>query len=107
MSADSRIKRVGIFLGRNPVSLAGKAEREWERFCSSFRDGMAPSANMFFSAIVTIGAAAFIHLEGGWTQRLMRLWFAVWLVGSLAIIILLWMRHQSLIKKIGDYEPFG
>jgi len=37
MSADSRIKRVGIFLGRNPVSLTGKAEREWERFCTSYR----------------------------------------------------------------------
>jgi len=106
MSADSRIKRVGIFLGKNPVSLAGKAEREWERFCSSFRDGMAPSANMFFSAIVTIGAVVFIHLEGEWTQRIMRLWFAIWIVGSLAVIILLWMRHQSLIRSIGDYEPF-
>jgi hypothetical protein len=57
MSADSRIKRVGIFLGRNPISLAGKAEREWERFCASYRDGMAPSANLFFSTIVTLGAA--------------------------------------------------
>ncbi|MDD1762035.1 MAG: hypothetical protein LUQ59_07350 [Methanothrix sp.] len=106
MSADSRIKRVGTFLGRNPVSLAGKAEREWERFCSNFRDVMAPSANMFFSAIVTIGAAFFIHAQGGWTERIMRLWFAVWLVGSLALIIILWMRHQSLIKNIGDYEQF-
>ena len=68
MSADSRIKRIGAFLGRNPVSLAGKAEREWERFCASYRDGMAPSANMFFSAIVTLGAAAFIHTQGVWTE---------------------------------------
>lgn len=105
MSADSRIKRVGIFLGRNPVSLAGKAEMEWERFCANYRDGMAPSANMFFSNIVTLGAAAFIHSQGGWSDRLIRLWFAVWLVVSLAVIILLWMRHQTLIKNIGDYEP--
>ena len=106
MSADSRIKRVGIFLGRNPVSLAGKAEREWERFCASYRDGMAPSANMFFSTIVTLGAAAFIRTQEGCNDRFMQLWFAVWLVVSLSSIIALWLRHQTLIKNIGDYEPF-
>jgi len=109
MSADSRIKRVGIFLGRNPVSLTGKAEREWERFCTSYRDGMAPSANLFFSTIVTLGAAAFILSQGlspgGSTERLMRLWFAVWLVVSLTAIVILWIRHQMLIKTIGDYKP--
>ena len=106
MSADSRIKRVGIFLGRNPISLAGKAEREWERFCASYRDGMAPSANLFFSTIVTLGAAAFIHTQGSWSDRFLQLWFAVWLVISLTAIIALWIRHQMLIKSIGDYEPF-
>jgi len=106
MSADSRIKRVGIFLGRNPVSLAGKAEREWERFCASYRDGMAPSANMFFSTIVTLGAAAFIRTQGGCNDRFMQLWFAVWLVVALSAIIALWLRHQTFIKNIGDYEPF-
>ena len=37
MSADSRIKRIGIFLGRHPASLAGKAEKEWEKFCASYQ----------------------------------------------------------------------
>ena len=106
MSADSRIKRIGIFLGRHPVSLAGKAEQEWERFCTSYRDSLAPSANMFFSVIVTLGAAAFIHSQQTWTERFMRLWFAVWLVLSLSVIIAMWMRHQTLIKNIGDYKPF-
>ena len=106
MSADSRIKRVGVFLGRHPVSLAGKAEQEWERFCTSYRDSLAPSANMFFSVIVTLGAAAFIHSQQSWTEKFLRLWFAVWLVLSLAGIIALWMRHQTLIKNIGDYKPF-
>lgn len=109
MSADSRIKRVGIFLGRNPVSLAGNAEMEWERFCTSYRDGMAPSANLFFSTIVILGAAAFILSQGlspgGSTERLMRLWFAVWLVVSLTVLVILWIRHQMLIKTIGDYKP--
>lgn len=106
MSADSRIKRVGVFLGKNPQSHAGKAEREWERYSSIYRDAIAPSANMFFSAIVTIGAAAFIYSQGDGTERLMQLWFSVWLVVSLALIIALWMRHQTLIKKIGDYQAF-
>ena len=104
-SADSMIKRIGVFLGRNPVSLAGKAEQEWERFCTSYRDSLAPSANMFFSVIVTLGAAAFIHSQQSWTEHLMKLWFAVWLVISLGVIIALWMRHQALIKNIGNYTP--
>jgi hypothetical protein len=106
MSADSRIKRVGVFLGKNPESHAGKAEKEWESYSSIYRDAIAPSANMFFSATVTIGAAAFIYSQGGWTERLMRLWFAVWLVASLALIIALWMRHQTLIRRSADYQPF-
>ena len=109
MAADSRIKRVGIFLGRNPASLTGRAEREWERFCASYRDGMAPSANLFFSIIVTLAAAVFILsqglIPGGCTDRLMKLWFAAWLVVSLMAIAILWARHQILIKTIGDYKP--
>lgn len=106
MSADARIKRVGVFLGKNPQSHAGKAEREWERYSSIRRDVIAPSANMFFSAIVTTGAAAFIYSQDGLTDRLMRLWFSIWLVASLALIIALWMRYQTLISKIGDYPTF-
>lgn len=105
MSADSRIKRIGVFLGRHPVSLAGRAEQEWERFCTSYRDSLAPSANMFFSVIVTLGAAAFIYSQQRWTEHSSRLWFAIWLVMSLAVIIALWIRHQALIKNIGDYKP--
>jgi len=105
MSADSRIKRIGIFLGRHPVSMAGKAERAWEQFCTTYRDGLAPSANMFFSIIVTLGAAIFIHSQQTWTQGYMRLWFSVWLVASLAVIIALWMRHKVLVRNIGNYKP--
>lgn len=109
MSADSRIKRAGIFLGRNPASLTGRAEREWEHFCASYRDGMAPSANLFFSFIVTLGAAGFILSQGlyagGTPDALMQLWFAVWLVVSLTSISILWKRHLTLIKIIGNYRP--
>jgi hypothetical protein len=35
----------------------------------------------------------------------MRLWFAVWLVVSLTVLVILWIRHQMLIKTIGDYKP--
>jgi hypothetical protein len=106
MSADSRIKRIGIFLGRSPASIAGKAEMEWERFCSTFKDGMAPSANMLFSAIVTLGAAAFIHSQTGICGRLTQLLFSIWLISSLSAIIFLWIRHKSLIDKISDYKAF-
>jgi hypothetical protein len=105
MSADSRIKRIGIFLGRHPASMTGKAERAWEQFCTTYRDGLAPSANIFFSIIVTVGAAVFIHSQQTLTQGYMRLWFSFWLVASLVVIIALWMRHQYLVKSIGDYKP--
>jgi hypothetical protein len=109
MSADSRIKRIGVFLGRNPVSLTGRAEREWERFCASYRDGLAPSANLFFSIIVTLAAAVIIisqgFLPGGLADRVMKLWFSAWLIISLTAIVILWARHQMLIKTIGDYMP--
>lgn len=107
MSADSRIKRIGIFLGRHPVSRAGMAEREWEQFCIAYRDGLAPSANMFFSIIVTVAAAIFIHSQQIWLIGERKLWFASWLAISLAIIVWLWMRHRVQIKSIGDYEPFN
>jgi len=105
MSADSRIKRIGIFLGRHPVSSAGAAEREWEQFCTSFRDGLAPSANVFFSIIVTVGAAVFIRSQQPVMSAHLKMWFAFWLAASLAVIILLWMRHKELIRNIGNYEP--
>ncbi len=107
MSADSRIKRIGIFLGRHPVSRAGMAEREWEKFCVAYRDGLAPSANMFFSIIVTVAAAVFIHSQQTVLTGGMKLWFATWLAISLSIIIWLWMRHMVQIKSIGDYAPFN
>jgi hypothetical protein len=106
MSADSRIKRIGIFLGRNPLSKAGKAEQEWEKFCTSSRDDLAPSANMFFSAIVTAAAAVFIRSQQTWLQGYGRLWFALWLVLSLAVIVGLWMRHRFQMRRLGKYKPF-
>lgn len=105
MSADSRIKRIGIFLGRHPISMAGEAEQEWEEFCTAYRDSLAPSANMFFSIIVTFGAAVFIRSQQTGLEGYAELWFAFWLVASLMLIIALWMRHQVLIKSIGEYEP--
>jgi hypothetical protein len=105
MSADSRIKRIGVFLGRHPVSMAGKAERQWERFCVTYRDGLAPSANMFFSAVVTLAAAVFIYSQPIELMGYLRLVFAGWLTLSLALIIGLWIRHEELIKKLAHYEP--
>ena len=105
MSADSRIKRIGIFLGKHPASRAGIAEREWEHFCTDYRDGIAPSANVFFSIIVTLAAAMFVHSQQPVFDGYLKLGFAAWLTFSLAAIIVLWIRHQNLIKKIGEYNP--
>lgn len=105
MSADSRIKRIGIFLGKHPASRAGAAEKEWEHFCTEYRDGIAPSANIFFSIIVTLAAAMFVHSQQPEINGYLKLGFAAWLTFSLAAIIVLWIRHQDLIKKIGEYEP--
>lgn len=107
MSADSRIKRIGIFLGRHPVSHAGMAEREWEQFCIAYRDGLAPSANMFFSIIVTLVAAVFVHSQQPTLTGGMKVWFATWLALSLSAIIGLWMKHKVQIKSISNYEPFN
>lgn len=105
MSADSRIKRIGIFLGRHPASRAGAAEREWEHFCTDYRDGIAPSANILFSIIVTFVAAIFVHTQQPELVGYYKLGFAAWLTLSLIAIIGLWIWHQDLIKKIGEYEP--
>ena len=105
MSADSRIKRIGIFLGKHPASRAGAAEREWEHFCTDYRDSIAPSANIFFSIIVTLAAAVFVRTQQLTLDGYLKLGFAAWLTLSLAAIIGLWIRHQDLIKKIGEYEP--
>ena len=103
MSADSRIKRIGTFLGRHPGSLAGEAERQWERFCIYYRDGLAPSANMFFSIVVTIAAAVFISTQQSLGDHGFKVFFAVWLVISILTIVALWIRHRNLIRNIGEY----
>lgn len=98
MSADSRIKRIGVFLGRHPQSDAGKSEREWEQFCILYRDNLAPSANTFFSIIGTSCAAIFIHTQQTLDNGNMQLLFSIWLSASVAVIIGLWWRHRMFIK---------
>ncbi len=100
MSADSRIKRIGAFLGRHPQSDAGKAEQEWERFCAVHRDNIAPSAHIIFSIIGTLCSAILIHAQQSLIHTNMQLWFSIWLIASIAVIIGLWWRHQAFIKSI-------
>ena len=87
MSANSRIKRIGGFLGRHPQSDAGKSEREWEHFCATYRDYLAPSANTIFSIIGTLCAAILIHAQQSFVHTDMQLWFAIWLIASMSMII--------------------
>jgi hypothetical protein len=100
MSANSRIKRIGVFLGRHPQSDAGKSEREWEHFCAIYRDYLAPSANTIFSIIGTLCAAILIHAQQSLVHMDIQLWFAIWLIASMSVIIGLWWRHQTLINSI-------
>lgn len=105
MSADSRIKRIGTFLGRHPGSVAGTGERNWEKFCVCYRDSLAPSANILFSIVVTIAAAVFIRSQNLAVTGSMRIVFATWLVASISIIVALWIKHTALIRKLVDYRP--
>jgi hypothetical protein len=100
MSADSRIKRIGAFLGRHPQSDAGKAEREWEQFCTVYRDHIAPFANIVFSIIGTLCSAILIHAQQNLINANMQLWFSIWLIASITVIIGLWWKHQTFIKSI-------
>lgn len=100
MSADSRIKRIGAFLGRHPQSDAGKAEKEWENFCVVHRDYIATAANIIFSIIGTLCSAVLIHAQQSLIQANMQLLFSIWLIASLAVIIGLWWRHQAFIKRM-------
>ena len=103
MSADSRIKRIGTFLGMHPCSKAGDAKKQWERFCINYRDGLAPSANMFFSVVVTIAAGIFIRTQQSSEEYEFKVLFSSWLVISMLTIITLWIRHRKIIRHIGEY----
>jgi hypothetical protein len=100
MSANSRIKRIGVFLGRHPQSDAGKSEREWERFCDIYQDRLAPSANAIISIIGTLCSAILIHAQQSLVHTGIQLRFAIWLIASIFAIIGLWLRHQAFIKSI-------
>jgi hypothetical protein len=100
MSADSRIKLIGAFLGRHPQSDAGKAEQEWERFCTVHRDNIALFANIIYSIIGTLCSAILIHAQQNLINANMQLLFSIWLIASITVIIGLWWKHQAFIKSI-------
>ena len=100
MSADWRIKRIGAFLGRHPISLAGEAEKQWEDFCVSYQDGITSFTNMLFSCFVTLAAGAFIISLQSPLIRESKILFAAWLVISLLIIVALQVRHHRIIERM-------
>ena len=100
MSADSRVKRIGIFLGRHPSSQASEAEKQWEAFCKSYQDSIISLANMFFSIFITVGAAAFIHSQQSADIKKLNILFAAWLMISLLIIVVLWFWHHKVIGRM-------
>jgi len=100
MSADWRIKRIGVFLGRHTISLAGEAEKQWEDFCISYQDDIASFTNMFFSCLVTLAAGVFILSLQSPRIRDYKIYFAAWMVISLLIIVALWVRHHRIIERM-------
>jgi hypothetical protein len=101
MSADWRIKRIGAFLGRHPMSLAGEAEKKWEVFCVSYQDGITSFTNMLFSCLVTLAAGAFVlSLQAPLISRESKILFAAWLVLSLLVIVAIWFRHHRIIERM-------
>lgn len=100
MSADWRIKRIGVFLGRHTISLAGEAEKQWEDFCISYQDDIASFTNMFFSCLVTLAAGVFILSLQSPRIRDYKIFFAAWMVISLLIIVALWVRHHRIIERM-------
>ena len=101
MSADLRIKKMGVFLGRRPMLLAGEAEKQWEDFCESYQNGGITSfTNMFFSCLVTVASGTFIHSLQSPLIRESKLLFAAWLVISLLVIVALWVRHHKIIERM-------
>jgi hypothetical protein len=104
MAADTRVKRIGAFLGRHPKSVAGEVERQWEIFSAIYRSPFAPYTDVFLSLLATLGAAFYLNTQQnpGQSGRL-ELIFALWLVASLAVIIWLWINHLDLISRIDQY----
>ena len=101
MSADWRIKRIGVFLGRHPMSLAGDAEKQWEAFCVSYQDGITSFTNMLFSCLVTVSAGAFIlFLQASPFSRESKTFFSAWLVISLLVTVAIWFRHHMIIERM-------
>jgi hypothetical protein len=101
MSADWRIKRIGAFLGRHPMSLAGDAEKQWEDFCVSYQDGITSFTNMLFSCLVTLAAGAFVlSLQAPLISRESKILFAAWLVISLLVTVGIWFRHHKIIERM-------
>lgn len=98
MSSDSRIERIDAFLGRHPISTAGKAEHEWTYFCESNRDSLATSANALFSIMATAGTGVFIYSQQTWMFRTTEFWFYAWLIVSMVVIIGLWVKHEMFLK---------
>ena len=93
-AADSSIKKMGAFLGKNPKAGSGESEQAWENDSGEYRDILAPLASFLFSVIVTISAWLYSCYESGMNVILsfltpcgellsidgQKVWFIFWLV---------------------------
>ncbi|NYT02227.1 MAG: hypothetical protein GKC10_05675 [Methanosarcinales archaeon] len=107
MTADTRVKRIGAFLGRHPSSMAGMLEKEWEGFAATHRSTLAPLTDAALSVVVTVAAAIYLStMQTAGYDRLSHIAFLSWLAISLCIIMVQWIRHRQLLRKIDCYESY-
>lgn len=107
MTADTRVKRIGAFLGRHPSSMAGMLEKEWEGFAARHRSSLSPLTDAVLSVVVTVAAAVYLNtMPRAQNGKLPEIAFLAWLVISLAIIVVQWIKHRQMLRKIDCYDSY-
>lgn len=111
-AADSSIKKMGAFLGKNPESGSGDSEKAWETSSVGNRDKIAPRASFLFSCIATIAAWLYFLISEykfSWECKeelflcnFIIVWPSVWFIICLVIIILIHKKYSDYIKEIDE-----
>ena len=118
-AADSSIKKIGAFLGKNNKAGSGDSEKAWEKSSGDNRDKIAPLASCLLSFVATIGAwkcfydnsnvvldFSLMHIEKLFScNNLQNELPIVWLISCLGIIICIHVLYSGFIKKIDQSYP--
>ena len=116
-AADSSIKKMGAFLGKNSDSGSGESEKAWEKSSGDNRDKIAPFACLLLSCAATIGAwLCYYYFSWKPTRELFSLnfidisllwdvWPNIWFIFCLVVIIYVDKRYSRFIKNIDQFYP--